>query len=144
MGLVLQHIQRTESGSFIYRRRVPKDLVTIIQKREFKKKLGATEAEALRVYPQFHAQVEREIAGARRSLAIGADPQTEREAYEAALRWTRTLAPDVTGELRDIMADHLAARYSIDPETVSQSANRFLVMKRYFHFSCDHHLWVDG
>lgn len=63
MGLVLQHIQRTESGSFIYRRRIPKDLATIIQKREFKKKLGATEAEALKIYPQFHAQVEREIAG---------------------------------------------------------------------------------
>lgn len=47
MGLVLKHVERTASGSFQYRRRVPKAAAGIIGKAMFKGKLGATEREAL-------------------------------------------------------------------------------------------------
>jgi len=43
MGLVLKHIERTSSGSFQYRRRVPKEVSGIITKRQFKRKPGASE-----------------------------------------------------------------------------------------------------
>lgn len=113
----MKHIERTKAGSFQYRRRVPRDVAGIISKREFKKKLGDTEREALRVWPQYHAQVERELVQARRQVALGSDPQTEREAYEAAQRWVQTIAPDAGNDLRDVLADQVAGRYAQDPET---------------------------
>ena len=85
MGLILKHIERTSTGSFQYRRRVPKDVSGIIAKREFKRKLGVSEKEALAAWPQHHAAVEREIEAARRRLLLmeGASSGTvsEREAY---------------------------------------------------------------
>ncbi|WP_394325857.1 DUF6538 domain-containing protein, partial [Rhodobacter capsulatus] len=59
MGLVLKHVEQTKSGSWQYRRRVPKDVSEVITKREFKRKLGDSQKEALAAYPQYHAQVER-------------------------------------------------------------------------------------
>ena len=46
MGLVLKHIERTATGSFQYRRRVPKDILGIIGKTMFKKNLGVSRQEA--------------------------------------------------------------------------------------------------
>ncbi|SNR23306.1 hypothetical protein EYF88_02410 [Paracoccus sediminis] len=118
MGLVLKHVERTKAGSWQYRRRVPKDIARIISKREFKRKLGDTEKVALFAYPQYHAQVEREITKARQQAALGADPTTEREAYEAAQRWAQVILPEGAGvQDRDLVADGIAARYRIDPET---------------------------
>lgn len=57
MGLVLSYIERTAAGSFQYRRRVRKDLLGIIGKTMFKKKLGDSRKEALTAYPRYHAQV---------------------------------------------------------------------------------------
>lgn len=95
MGLVLKHVVRTKSGSFQYRRRVPKNVSAIITKREFKRKLGDSEREALAAYPRFHAQVEREIANARariESARESASPDiTERAAYEEARRRRRDM-----------------------------------------------------
>lgn len=71
MGLVLKYVEKTKAGSFQYRRRVPKDVVAVIAKREFKKILGDSERGALAAYPQFHAQVEREISLARRQAGHG-------------------------------------------------------------------------
>ena len=67
MRLVLKHVERTKAGSWQYRRRVPKEVSTIITKREFKRKLGDSEREALAAYPRYHAEVEKEIAEATRS-----------------------------------------------------------------------------
>lgn len=90
MGLVLKHVERTAAGSFQYRRRVPKDVLGIIGKTMFKRKLGDSRQEALAAYPRYHAQVEREIAAARSRLPSSADrastPTTDRETYAAALR----------------------------------------------------------
>jgi hypothetical protein len=90
MGLVLKHVERTKSGSWQYRRRVPKDVSAIITKREFKRKLGDSEREALAAYPRYHAEVENEIAEAKlgrvRSEVASSAKATEREAYVEALR----------------------------------------------------------
>ena len=118
MGLVLKHIERTKSGSFQYRRRVPKAVAGIIPKREFKQKLGDTEKEALRAWPVYHAQVEREIEEARRRAASSEGTQTEREAYDRALRVVREVVPDgAPDDLRDVVADQIAGRYRLNPET---------------------------
>ncbi|WP_394326137.1 DUF6538 domain-containing protein [Rhodobacter capsulatus] len=69
MGLVLKHVEQTRSGSWQYRRRVPKDVSEVIPKREFKRKLGDSQREALAAYPQYHAQVERVIEAAKKRMA---------------------------------------------------------------------------
>ena len=90
MGLVLKHIERTAAGGFQYRRRVPKDVASVITKAMIKKKLGDTEKEALAAWPKVHAQVEREIAAARHRLALSSSASSSeasnREAYAEALR----------------------------------------------------------
>src|SRR5690554_2703814 len=95
MGLVLKYVERTSSGGFQYRRRVPKAVKNLITRREFKRKLGDSEKEALAAYPRFHAQVEREIADAlarieEAQLANSPDA-TERAAYAEALRRRRDM-----------------------------------------------------
>ncbi|OWJ73655.1 hypothetical protein CDV50_02020 [Haematobacter massiliensis] len=90
MGLVLKNVERTKSGSWQYRRRVPKDVAHIITKREFKAKLGDSREEALRAWPAYHARVEREIEAARKRIAFAEAADmgsvSEREAYAEALR----------------------------------------------------------
>ena len=118
MGLVLRHVERTKSGGFQYRRRVPRDVGGIITKREFKRKLGLTEAEALAAWPRYHAQVEREIDNARKRLAL-ADTlangnASEREAYAEALRRRADLISsgvDMQGDDPALIADSLLAGY---------------------------------
>lgn len=90
MGLVLKRVERTKAGSWQYRRRVPKEVSAIITKREFKRKLGESEKEALAAYPRYHAEVGMEITeavgcglhgGARRNpylmQVLGFLPQTQ-------------------------------------------------------------------
>ncbi|WBU63117.1 tyrosine-type recombinase/integrase [Paracoccus aerodenitrificans] len=122
MGLILKHIAQTKSGSFQYRRRVPKDVSTIIVKREFKQKLGDSRREALAAYPRFHATVEREIEAARMQLTQNQIPQasnvTELEAYQEALRLRREMLNDgLTGSDMASAADLIVHRYPMDPET---------------------------
>lgn len=119
MGLVLKYVEKTKAGSFQYRRRVPKDVAGVISKREFKKILGDSERSALAAYPQFHAQVEREISLARRQAGARSHfDLTELEAYNLALRQFRPFLDESTPDLhRDVMADHIGGKYRIEPET---------------------------
>lgn len=119
MGLVLKHVGRTKSGSFQYRRRVPKEISGIITKREFKEKLGDTEKEALRSYPGYHAQVEREIELAKRRLAgavaASRPGASDREAYAEALRRRADLIEaGETEEGLSLTADLMADSYPQD------------------------------
>ncbi|MCE5975107.1 hypothetical protein LZA78_16655 [Sinirhodobacter sp. WL0062] len=119
MGLVLKHVERTKSGSFQYRRRVPKEVSGIIHKREFKRKLGASEREAIAAYPRYHAEVEREIATAKRRLASAQGASrpnaSDREAYAEALRRRADLiAAGVTDDGLALAADSLAYSFPQD------------------------------
>lgn len=119
MGLVLKHVERTKSGSFQYRRRVPKDVSAIITKREFKRKLGDSEKEAVKAWTIYHAQVEREIAEAkRRAVMLDAGvvgSLTEREAYAEALRRHADLvAAGATETDLELVADSIADSFPQD------------------------------
>ncbi|TKA93933.1 hypothetical protein FAZ78_25145 [Cereibacter changlensis] len=95
---------------------MPKDVSAIITKREFKRKLGESEREALAAYPRFHAQVEKEIAEAKlgrvRSEAASSAEATEREAYAEALRRRADLVAAGASD-RDLAltADSIAEAY---------------------------------
>ena len=82
----------------------------------FKKKLGDSRKDALTAYPRCHADVEREIAAAWRSLEVGATPpRSEREAYAEALRRRADLIQAGTGEEElSIAADNLADSFPHD------------------------------
>lgn len=67
MGLVLKYVVQTKAGTWHYRRRLPRDVVALIGKGEFKRLLGETEREALRNYPKVHAEFERVVVDARRT-----------------------------------------------------------------------------
>lgn len=119
MGLVLKHVERTKTGSFQYRRRVPKDVSAIITKREFKRKLGDSQREALAAYPQYHALVEREIADAKRRLAqmdaARMPGASERDAYtEAGRRRAALIAAGLTEDELALTADNMADSYPQD------------------------------
>lgn len=121
MGLVLKHVERTKSGSWQYRRRVPKDVSEVITKREFKRKLGGSEREALAAYPRYHAEVEREIAealrGKGRAVVPGDVVLSGREAYAEALRRRADLvAAGATEEDLQTSADHLSDQYPQDED----------------------------
>jgi len=122
MRLTLKYAKLTDTGSWHYRRRVPKSVAEVIAKREFKGKLGDSEREALAAYPRFHALVEQEIANAlqdgAQSWAADRGLLTERQAYEEALARAAALAPDGTPWLhRDAAAETIASRYPRDLET---------------------------
>lgn len=119
MGLVLKHVERTKSGSFQYRRRVPRDVSAIITKREFKRKLGDSQREALAIYPRYHAQVEREIAEAKlrltRTEAASQPGASERDAYAEALRRRADMiAAGMTERDLELTADSMADSYAQD------------------------------
>lgn len=119
MGLVLDHVVTTKSGSLHYRRRVPKDVAEVITKREFKRKLGDSRKEATGAYLRYHAQVEREISAARQRLALSAaassSEASEREAYAEALRRRADLIEAGTTEQGlEIVADHMMDSYPQD------------------------------
>lgn len=121
MGLVLKYIEQTKSGSWQYRRRVPKDVAEVIAKREFKRKLGDSQRVALAAYPLYHAEVEREIAEAKlgraRTAAVVNAKLTESEAYAEALRKRADLvAAGATQEHLEIVADALADKYPQDED----------------------------
>ena len=119
MGLILKHVEVTKSGSRQYRRRVPKEVAAVITKREFKRKLGDTEKEALAAYPRYHAQVEREIAEAKAAIARSAratNPEaSDREAYAEALRRRADLvAAGVSEEELVLLGEIMMDRYPQD------------------------------
>lgn len=119
MGLILKYVEHTKAGSWQYRRRVPKDVSPLISKREFKRKLGDSEREALKAWSAFHAQVEREIEAARKGLTHAiADPSTALEAYQLARQHVKNL--ETAGfDQRDKLftAEEIIQRYPVDPET---------------------------
>lgn len=94
MGLVLKHVELTKTGTYQYRRRVPKEILEVVGKTMFKKKLGDSQKEATAAWHSVHAEVERAIASAHKRLASKAGLSlsnlsagaTDREAYAEALR----------------------------------------------------------
>lgn len=123
MGWVrMDYFEEYENG-WRYRRRVPKRLKQVISKREFKKKLGATEREGLAAYPAFHASVERQIKDADRKIALGQAADrgalTDKEAFRVAAERVSDMALEgVPWLVRQELADHFLEKYDRDPDTL--------------------------
>ena len=132
MGFVLEYMQEQKGRGkkqgirYVYRRRIPDSLRSILGKREFKKALGTTRAEALKAYTQFHEEVENLIKALKKdALALEKREQAktlglypERPfTYEEASELSKRLrdfgvGPDIyleEGEVdpRDIITEHL-------------------------------------
>lgn len=122
MRLTLKHVEKTKSGSWQYRRRVPKAVAAVITKREFKAKLGDSEKAALSAWHNVHTRVERKIAAAQRriaqGMAVSSGLGTDLEAYEEAARRVSALAA-IGATHRELTheANAIAASYPQDPET---------------------------
>jgi hypothetical protein len=71
MGLALKYVVITKAKTFHYRRRVPKWLVRVLGKSEFKRLLGETEREALKNYPKVNALYERMVDEAKTAARDG-------------------------------------------------------------------------
>lgn len=135
MGLVLKYVQRTKTGRWRYRRRVPDQLQSILGKREFVRSLGETERQALRSYPRVHAEAEAQLRSAvqqlvERKLADSreATPSTRFEAHAQAMKLLVEYGYDVGSNafdsddnghdwaIRTAIADQIASKYPEDEE----------------------------
>ena len=67
MGLSLKYVVPTNAGTWHYRRRAPKAAQTTLPQSEFKRLLGDTRHEALRIWPHVHAEFERLTISDKRS-----------------------------------------------------------------------------
>lgn len=128
MGLVLQYTKQNKSGRWEYRRRVPKAVAKVITKGEFKRVLGDDKREALKAYPQFHAEVEREIAKALATLEQGSAADrgdvTEREAYKVALaRVEEMRASKLPAAVREAIIEEIVNRYSVAHDSHDEPEN---------------------
>lgn len=122
----MKHVNRNTQGVWKYRRRVPGDIVGVIGKTEFKGMLGNSHKDALRAWPKFHAEIENQIAAARRGLSKSAliSTVTPRKAFQEALKqFNRVISSmPLDGEAeedgsfgpRDIFADSILADYPED------------------------------
>lgn len=128
MRLVVKHVKCNDSGVWKYRRRVPDDIISVVGKREFKGTIGYSREEALRTWPKFHAEIDEQIAAARRRVGREGStaPRTHRQSFDEALRQFRQLVrdlperdddPDGPLDPRDTMADSILSGYPTDPLT---------------------------
>jgi len=123
----LRYVTRTKTGSYEYRRQVPKALRGRVGKFEIKKVLGFSEAQAIRGYSAFHEQVERLLAAAKlpeiNLTTLGNSHKTAMDNYREALARLKAVSIDPTeplysepGEVTqaDLLADHWVVNDTAD------------------------------
>jgi hypothetical protein len=137
LRLTLEYVTKTSRGTGEYRRVVPKELRVDLGKREFKKVLGKTEAQALKAYPQYHRSVEEDIQEALKPNAVHSDNKpTPLEDFKSAVsnlrNWgidpAQPIHSDPDGDpdslARDALIEQIASKYPMDadgyPEVSSQ------------------------
>jgi len=127
----LRYVTRTKTGSYEYRRQVPKALRAKIGKFEIKRVLGQSEARAIREYSAFHDQVERLLAAAKlpevNLTTLRNSPKTAMDDYREALARLKAVGIDPTeplysepGEVTqaDLLADHWVINDTADSEAI--------------------------
>lgn len=129
MGLILRYVTTTKAGTWHYRRRFPHDVLEVIGKGEFKRRLGSTEREALRNYPAINLQFERLVQEARDSRVARGKPTTPLEAHLLAEQRAKeleaqtvhlgglALSPGDSPLAADIIRDSYLSSLPVDPET---------------------------
>ncbi|MGG9998957.1 tyrosine-type recombinase/integrase [Pseudovibrio ascidiaceicola] len=123
MGHDLKYMQRSGKlgTSFVYRRRVPKQLVSVLEQGEFKFPLGSSEDEAIRRYPEIHAKAERIIKSGGKSqererLAELHNITTPYEHAETAQKQVREWGIEPSSEEAYIAADLATKNCKLDED----------------------------
>lgn len=93
MGLVLRYARQTRTGKWQYRRRFPTALTDLIQRTEFKRLLGNTEAEALQAYSKDRAQGREQGSEGKQTGLDRKNPGLHWETGATMLFWRKSLAP---------------------------------------------------
>jgi hypothetical protein len=127
--LTLKYVTRTKTGSYEYRRQVPLALREALGRYEFKKVLGLTEFEAIKAWPRYHDQVQRELTRATKKAgptieAVRTALDDYREAYEKVLELgidpERPIFNEPDGDpdsfAREALIDRIAGKYPIDDD----------------------------
>ena len=116
--------ENLRTGSFEYRRRVPKVLSGIVSKREFLKVLGKSQAEAVMFYGREHERIEHLVSLAKQGVT-GLSQSEQQSRLEALLiEWEADPASsgrdDNERTWREIKAEQLVGKYQ-DPLTGAYS-----------------------
>jgi integrase len=119
--LQMKYLKFDPRGQYRYRRRVPKNLVKALGKREFIKVLARDEDEAFLEYPKYHKFVERLISGTHQN-ATSLDPKAIMETVHTVLSqagFDLSSKRKTEDELiaRDVLADQIFSKYVINDET---------------------------
>ncbi|RPG40986.1 MAG: hypothetical protein CBC34_011440 [Hyphomicrobiaceae bacterium TMED74] len=128
MGLIVKHVVQTKTGTYTYRRRVPKGLREVLGKTEIKKTLGKSQSQALKRYNAIHKEVEQLLQSAQLTAASNViAPKTDFEVHREALRRLNEVGfnevegfgLDDDGESlhREVISDQLTQEYPVDTET---------------------------
>ncbi|MGE3367005.1 MAG: tyrosine-type recombinase/integrase [Rhizobiaceae bacterium] len=118
MSVVLKRVQKSKSGSYTYRRKLPQDVHEATGQREFKRALGRTMMDVTRRYPAVDADCEALIAKARgkgpssRKATVLAPVDAYRAAREAVAKLLADF-PDIAGgsDAAHLWADSVLSEY---------------------------------
>ena len=125
MGLIVKHVVQTKTGTYTYRRRVPKGLREVLGKTEIKKTLGKSQSQALKRYNAIHKEVEQLLQSAQLTAASNViAPKTDFEVHREALRRLNEVGfnevegfgLDDDGESlhREVISDQITQEYPVD------------------------------
>ncbi len=130
MGLSLEYVVPTNAGTWHYRRRAPKAAQTTFPQSEFKRLLGDTRHEALRIWPHIHAEFERLTNSNKRS------PKESRTNEQHSSADTVSLEQRITLPTQDPTSTQQASKPSlkgIEAETYAPTladAKQFYLQER--------------
>ncbi|MBU0583021.1 MAG: tyrosine-type recombinase/integrase [Alphaproteobacteria bacterium] len=124
MGITLKRVQIDSRGVYTYRRKLPRDVFEAIKQREFKRRLGQSEREAVKNYPHADAECERLIASARQrsgkeqDAAPTATPLDHWREASSELNAMRLEYPEVFSDRckADLWADSMLEGFPTGPD----------------------------
>lgn len=109
--LMVKYLSKNPQGKWQYRRDLPVALRPLLGKREIKKVLGETQAQALAAYPNFHAIAEKLISSAK------ANGTKALEAYLQAQLKARRITTETSPDDRWMASHAFLDSFPDDPET---------------------------
>ncbi len=125
----LRYVTITPSGTYEFRRQVPAHLRAAVGKREIKKVLGSTEAQAIAAYSRAFQDAEKVLTKAKAPQAHEASVRTALMEFHSAKRRVEELginpsAPvysdqggyDTESIVRDAIVESIASKYPADEE----------------------------
>ncbi|MBD9454056.1 tyrosine-type recombinase/integrase [Rhizobium sp. RHZ02] len=125
----LKYVTKTPSGTYEFRRQVPTHLRAAVGKREIKKVLGSTEAQAMAAYSRAFQEAEKILTKAKAPQAHEENVRTALMDFHSAKRRVEELginpsAPvysdeggyDAESIARDVLIESIASKYPVGEE----------------------------